>query len=154
MIKAENIMTSDVITFTPGTEILEAARILLEKEINGAPVVDEKGRVVGILCRSDLVAQQKQIPLPGLFSTLGGYIPLTSTKQLDKEVRKIAALTVGDAMTPKPATVQPGTELMAIAGLMVDKGFHTLPVIDQGGRLVGVIGKKDVLKTLLQTPPA
>jgi CBS domain-containing protein len=153
MITAEQIMTKEVITFSPGTEILEAARILMEKEINGAPVVDESGRVVGILCRSDLVAQQKKIPLPGLFSLVGAYIPLTSTKQIDKEVRKIAALTVGEAMTPRPVSVKPQTQLEEIAGLMVDKQLHTLPVIDQD-RLVGVIGKKDVLRTLLQTPGA
>jgi CBS-domain-containing membrane protein len=153
MITAEHIMTAEVITFSPRTDILKAAHVLLEKEINGAPVVDEKGSVVGILCRSDLVAQQKQIPLPGLFSVLGGYIPLTSTKQMDKEVRKIAALTVADAMTPDPATVEPATPLDEIAGLMVDKGFHTLPVVHHH-RLVGIIGKKDVLKTLLQKPYA
>jgi CBS domain-containing protein len=151
MIIAENIMSTDVITLSPGTDILTAARTLLDNEINGAPVVDEKGRVVGILCRSDLVSQQKRIPLPGLFSTLGGYIPLTSTKQLDKEVAKIVALTVAEAMTRTPVAVKPDTPLETVAGLMVDKGFHTLPVIDQG-RLVGIIGKKDVLKTLLRAP--
>ena len=152
MITAKQIMTTNVITFSPDTEIIKAAKILLDNEINGAPVVDQKGRVVGILCRSDLVAQQKQIPLPGLFSVLGGYIPLTSTKQMDKAVLKIAALKVADAMTPDPMTAEPEMGLEAIAGLMVDKNFHTLPVTDKG-RLVGIIGMKDVLKTLFQEPP-
>ncbi|RJQ65206.1 MAG: CBS domain-containing protein [Desulfobacteraceae bacterium] len=153
MITAKEIMSTQVITLSPQTEIIKAARVLLENGINGAPVVDEDGRLVGILCQSDLVAQQKQVPLPNLFTLLGGYIPLTSTKQLDKEVRKIAALTVSDAMTPDPVTVNPDTRLDTIAALMVDNNFHTLPVLEQG-RLVGIIGKEDVLRTLLQSPEA
>lgn len=146
---AKEIMTTAVITLSPETGIIEAAKLLLEHSINGAPVVDHDGRVVGILCQSDLVAQQKQIPLPSLFTMLGGYISLTSTKHWDKEVRKIAALTVTDAMTPDPVTIAPDTPLDAIAGLMVDKNLHTLPVVENG-RLVGIIGKEDVLKTLLK----
>jgi CBS-domain-containing membrane protein len=150
MITAREIMTTDVVTVSPQTEIVKAAKVLLERGINGAPVVNDQSRVVGILCQSDLVAQQKKIPLPTLFTMVGGYIPLSSNKQLEKEIRKIAALTVADAMTPNPVTVTPDTPLEKIAGLMVDKNFHTLPVVEHD-RLVGVIGKEDVLKTFTQS---
>ena len=141
-------MTTDVISVSPETEIVQAARILLEKRINGLPVLDGKGRVVGIICQSDLVVQQKSVPIPSLFSLLDGFMPLTSLKRIEKEVEKIAALTVAQAMTPKPTTVTPETGIEEVASLMVDKGFHTLPVV-QDGKLVGVVGKEDVLKTLL-----
>jgi CBS-domain-containing membrane protein len=141
-------MTTDVVSVSPETEIVQAARILLEKRINGLPVLDAKGRVVGIICQSDLVVQQKSVPIPSLFSLLDGFMPLTSLKRIEKEVEKIAALTVAQAMTPKPTTVTPETGIDEVAALMVDKGFHTLPVV-QDGKLVGVVGKEDVLKTLL-----
>ncbi len=141
-------MTTDVISVSPETEIVQAARILLEKRINGLPVLDAKGKVVGIICQSDLVVQQKSVPIPSLFSLLDGFMPLTSLKRIEKEVEKIAALTVAQAMTPKPTTVTPETGIEEVASLMVDKGFHTLPVV-QDGKLVGVVGKEDVLKTLL-----
>jgi len=150
---AKEIMTTDVITLTPETDIGRAAQLLLEKGINGAPVLDDEGRVVGILCQSDLVAQQKRLPMPTVFTLLDSYVSLSSSKQIEKEVRKIAALTVAEAMTPDPVTVQSDTTLETIAGLMVDSGFHTLPVVDQG-TLVGIIGKEDVLKTLLSAPKA
>ena len=150
---AKEIMTTDVITLTPETDIGRAAQLLLDKGINGAPVLDDEGRVVGILCQSDLVAQQKRLPMPTVFTLLDSYISLSSSKQIEKEVRKIAALTVAEAMTPDPVTVQSDTTLETIAGLMVDSGFHTLPVVDQG-TLVGIIGKEDVLKTLLSAPKA
>jgi CBS domain-containing protein len=90
--------------------------------------------------------------MPSIFTLLDGFISLTSSKQLDKEIRKIAALTVTDAMTSDPVTVGPDTQLETIAGLMVDSSFHTLPVVEDG-RLVGIIGKQDVLRTLLQGVP-
>jgi CBS-domain-containing membrane protein len=111
-------------------------------------VVDAYGRLVGILCQSDLVAQQKSIPLPSVFTLLESFIPLTSMKRIDKEVEKIAALTVNQAMTPDPVTVSPETEIEEVARLMVDNKFHTLPVME-GDKLVGVVGKEDVLKTLI-----
>lgn len=151
MTKARDIMTTDVITLRPETDIIEAAKVLLDNGINGAPVIDEKGALQGLLCQSDLVVQQKKFPLPSVFTLLDMIIPLSSTRQLEKEVSKIAALTAAEAMTKKPVTVHPDTDLETIAALMVDNNFHTLPVLEND-RLVGVIGKEDVLKTLFATP--
>ena len=151
MLKAKDIMTREIITVSPETEIANAARILLEKRINGLPVVDAFGRLVGILCQSDLVAQQKSIPIPSVFTLLESFIPLTSIKRIDKEVEKIAALTVKQAMTVNPVTVSPETDIEDVARLMVDNKYHTLPVM-KGDKVVGVVGKEDVLRTLLSKP--
>jgi CBS-domain-containing membrane protein len=145
---AQDIMTRDVITVTPETDITQATQLLLEHRINGLPVVDENHRLVGIVCQSDMIAQQKRIPLPSLFTLLDGYITLTSAKQFEKEVEKIAATRVAQAMTVGPMTVRPDTPLEEIASLMVEKKLHTLPVVD-GKALVGVIGKEDMLRTLM-----
>jgi len=151
MTTAADIMSTDVITLSPETEIVKATQLLLDNHINGAPVVDQNGRVLGILCQSDLIAQQKKLPLPSVFAFLESLIPLASTKKIEREVRKIAALTVADAMTPEPVTVGPDTELETVAALMVDNNFHTLPVVENR-RLVGVVGKEDVLRTLIRSP--
>lgn len=148
MIKAKDIMTRNVITVTPDTEIAQAAGLLLKQRINGVPVVNAAGELVGILCQSDLIAQQKSIPIPSLFTLLDGYIPLTLTKRMDREVEKIAATKVAEAMTSPPVTVDPETDIEKIAALMVEKNFHTVPVVD-ANRLVGIIGKEDILRTLI-----
>jgi len=150
MLTAKDIMTKDVITVSPKAGIAHTAKILLEKGINGIPVV-EKGKLVGILCQSDLVAQQKEFPLPSVFTLLDGFIPLKSTRTLEKAVQKIAATTVAEAMTPNPVTVTPETSIEDLAALMVDKNFHTIPVMDKGV-LVGIIGKEDILKTIYSGP--
>ncbi|MBW2618592.1 MAG: CBS domain-containing protein [Deltaproteobacteria bacterium] len=149
MKKIKEIMTRELITFTPQTEITQAAKLLLEKRINGAPVVDDEGRLVGILCQSDLVAQQKEIPLPSIFTFLDGFINLSSMKRLEKEVAKIAAATVAQAMTAEPVAISPEMSVEEAATLMVDRKFHTLPVVEEG-KLVGIVGKEDVLRTLMK----
>ena len=148
MLKVKDIMTKELITVSPDTEIIQATKLLLENRINGIPVTDETGKLVGILCQSDLIAQQKKLPIPSFFTFLDGLITLTSMKQIEKQVQKIAAITVAQAMTPNPITVQPDTNIESVAALMVDKNFHTIPVVDEG-KLVGIVGKEDILKTLI-----
>ncbi len=151
MLSVKDIMTTQLISVSPETEILQAARLLLENRINGVPVVNESGKLVGILCQSDLIAQQKRIPIPSYFTFLDGLFTMSSMKQIEKEVQKIAATTVGQAMTPDPVFVDPDMSIEVVANLMVDKGFHTLPVVE-AGRLVGIVGKEDVLRTLMPRP--
>ncbi|EFL51232.1 CBS domain containing membrane protein [Solidesulfovibrio fructosivorans JJ]] len=149
MLKAKDMMTSDVVTITEDTEISAAAKLLLEKGFNGMPVLNAAGKLTGILCQADLVAQQKKLSLPSVFSLLDGFIPLGSMKDLDREVEKMSALTAVHAMSRNPATVSPETGIDEVASLMTDKGYHTIPVTDAQGKVVGIIGMSDVLGTLV-----
>lgn len=149
MLKAKDIMTKDIISVSPETEVAHAARILLEKGINGVPVVED-GKLVGILCQSDLIVQQKKFPIPSFFTLLDGLVPLKSTKNLEKTIQRMTATIVAQAMTPNPVTVEPETSIEELANLMVDKNFHTIPVVDEG-ELVGIVGKEDILRTLMPT---
>jgi len=92
MVTAKDIMTKDVITVHPETEIIHAAKLLLEHHINGLPVVDQEGRLRGIICQDDLIAQQKKLPLPSFFILLDSIIPLTSYKKIEKAVQKMAPI--------------------------------------------------------------
>jgi CBS-domain-containing membrane protein len=148
MRKAKDIMTKDVITVEPETEVIHAAKLLLEHHVNGLPVVDKEGHLKGIICQSDLVVQQRKIPLPSFFIMLDSFVPLASPKNIEKELQKMSALTVKEAMTPNPVTIDPETDLEDIATLMVKNTIHTLPVVEQG-KIVGIIGKEDILRTLI-----
>ncbi len=145
---AKDIMTTSVITIRPEADVTEAARLLLDKQINGLPVVDALDNLIGILCQSDLVRMQKSLPIPSLFTLWDGFVPLSSAALLETEVKRIAASKVSEAMTPKVVTIPPDMGLDEIAALMVDKKFHTLPVVEKG-RLIGIVGKKDIIKTLV-----
>jgi len=152
MLTVKDIMSTNIVSVKPDTEIIEAAKVLLENRFNGLPVVDDNGKVVGIICQSDLIAQQKSLPIPTLFTFLDGFIPLTSLKKMESEIQKIAAITVADAMTKKPVTVKPDTRIETVAALMADKKLYTLPVLDDNGTLVGIVGKEDLLKTVIKRP--
>jgi len=149
MPKAKDIMSTNVITFSPGTDIQTAAKTLMDNHINGAPVVDDCGNIVGVLTRDDLITQQKSIPLPSYFVVLDSLIPVRSTREVEREVEKISATNVEHAMTSDPVIVAPDTPIEEIAGIMVDRKMHTIPVQGEDGRLVGVIGKEDILKILI-----
>jgi CBS domain-containing protein len=147
MTKVSEIMTREVVSVGPDTRITEAARLLLDRHYNGLPVVSQAGDLIGIICQSDIIFQQRKLPMPTIFTLLDGIIPLTSMSHLEKEVQKMSATNVEQAMTPDPVTTTPDTEIEDVAELMVRKNYHTIPVVE-GSRLVGIIGKEDVLKTL------
>ena len=148
MLKARDIMSKNVVCVSPETEITQAAKLLLERHLNGLPVLDQKGLLVGIICQSDLVFQQKKIPIPSVFTLLDGLIPLGSSHQIEIEVAKIAAFKVEQAMTHDPVFVGPEATIEDIATIMVRKKIHSLPVVENG-RLVGIVGKEDILRTLI-----
>ena len=148
MLTAKDIMTKSPITVAADTDIMAAARLLLEKGFNGMPVVHAEGQLVGVLCQSDLIVQQKKVQLPSLFTLLDGFFPLSSTNKLERELERMTATTVAQAMTPNPVSVRPDTPIDELATLMAEKKLYTLPVVTQG-RLVGVVGKEDILRAVV-----
>ncbi|WP_147821550.1 CBS domain-containing protein [Salidesulfovibrio onnuriiensis] len=148
MLKAKDIMTASPITLTPETDIVTAVKTLLDNKINGVPVLEGE-KLVGVLTQSDLVAQQKELQLPSFFTLLDGVFPLASYEELDKEMQKISAIVVGQAMTSNPTFVSPEADLTQIATIMAEQKLYTLPVVNEG-KLVGVVGKEDVLRTLVE----
>jgi CBS domain-containing protein len=147
---AKDIMETEVISITPETDISRAVELLLNNHINGVPVVGANGRLEGILCQSDLIFQQKTISLPPILTFLDGIIPLSSSKKLENEMKKIAAGTVAQAMVSDPVTVTPDTPVSDIAAMMVERHFHTIPVVEDG-KVIGIVGKEDVLRTLIKS---
>lgn len=141
-------MTKDVITVTPETTVTELALLLASHKIGGAPVIDSSGTLLGVVTESDLIDQKKKIHIPTVVTILDSVFYLENPDKMEKEMKKIAGSTVGDIYSKDPLTVTEDTPLDEIATLMAEKNVHTLPVM-QGDRLVGVIGKKDIIKTLI-----
>ncbi|MCC8193522.1 MAG: CBS domain-containing protein [Deltaproteobacteria bacterium] len=149
MRRARDIMTTDPITISPKASIADAVKVLLEKKFNGLPVVDDEGRLVGVICQSDLVVQQQRLRVPSVFTLLDGFIPLPGWGKAEEAFKKMSALVVEDAMTADPVTAAPETPLEDLASLMVGTKYYSLPIVEDG-RLVGIIGKEDILRTLVE----
>ncbi len=141
-------MTKDVITVSPATTVTELAQLLAANNIGGAPVLDSSGSLLGVVTENDLIDQKKKIHIPTVVTILDSVFYLENPDKMEKEMKKIAGSTVGDIYTKKPRTVNEETLIDEIATLMAEKNIHTLPVM-RGDKLVGVIGKKDIIKTLI-----
>lgn len=145
---AADIMTRKVITVTTETPVKELARILMENTISGVPVVDDRGTVIGVVTESDLIDQNKKVHIPTVVTILDSFIYLESPERMEQEIRKIAGSTVADIYTSKAKTVTPATPVDELATIMSEKSIHTLPVVENG-KLLGVIGKKDIIRTII-----
>lgn len=147
MQKARDIMTRDVISVKPGTTVEELARILMEHHISGAPVVDDAGSLVGIVTEHDLINQEKRLHIPTVVRILDAFIYLESSKRFEEDLKKMVATKVGDICTSDVTTVDEDATLTEIATIMSEKDIHLLPVMKEG-RIVGVIGKEDILRAV------
>lgn len=124
-IKAKDYMTANLVTLSPDTSVMEAIRILLDKGISGAPVVDKMGRLVGLLSEKDCMR----------VATHAGYYGEAGGK-------------VSEFMSPDVITVEGDTSVIEIAKMFMEKPFKRYPVMDDN-RLVGSISRRDVLKAIL-----
>jgi CBS domain-containing protein len=149
MLTAKDIMTHKVITIKESATVRELAALLFASNISGVPVVDDSGRVTGVVTESDLIFQNKKVHLPTAFALLDAFVFLERPGKMEQELKKMAGSKVSDIYTRDPVSVTPETELDELATLMAEKKIHTLPVI-AAGQLMGVIGKSDIIRTIAQ----
>ncbi len=148
MPRVADFMTTNVITVTPETTLRELAEILSKHNINGVPVCDKNGNVLGVVCESDLVNQNKPLHIPTVFFILDSVIPVGNPWRLHKDFQRISATTVADIYSRPAICVTSDTDLSEAARIMAEKKLYTLPVVDKG-RLVGILGKRDVIRAFV-----
>jgi CBS domain-containing protein len=148
MLNASDIMTTEVITVKRNTSLKELAKMLYENHINGVPVVDDDGSLIGIICESDLIRKDRRLHIPTVITIFDAVLYLENPKKMEKEIQRINATTVEDLYTKEVVTVDEKTPIDEIATLMTHKKIYTIPVMD-GDQLVGIIGKADLIRTLV-----
>lgn len=124
---AGEIMTRDLVTFSPDTEIFQAIRDLLKHEISGGPVVDDRGQLVGMLSELDCL----RILSAGEF--------YSDDHREEGHVR--------DYMSQGCRTVEPGVDIYALAQYFQTHAVRRLPVLE-GNALIGQVSRRDVLKAM------
>ncbi|MEA2308155.1 MAG: hypothetical protein QOG41_967 [Thermoleophilaceae bacterium] len=143
-------MTSDPVTVSPDASVEEIVRLMKEHELPGLPVVDADDRLVGIVTESDLVISDDEgdLHIPHYVELFGGMVFMPeSVKRFEERFHKAAAATAREMMTADPVTVEADDPVRKAARLIADSGHNRLPVTD-GGRLVGVVTRVDVLGAL------
>lgn len=145
--KAKDIMVRDVITAPPEMSVRDLARLLTENRIGGVPIVEE-GRLLGMVTEEELLSQVKTIHPPLMITILDAVIPIAGEFRYEEDLRRMAASTAGEIMRIDLEAVDEETELAEIATLISDRHVALVPVL-RGEALVGIIGKRDVIRGML-----
>jgi len=142
-----DIMTTDVLTFGPDDGVEQAMRTLLDRNIDAAPVVDEKGAVVGVLSNGDLIVQESELHFPTVMTFLGGTFEF-GHKHFEEELRRALGSKVSDVMSSEPLVCNDGDTIEHAATIMHEHDVSRVPVVHDG-RLVGIVSRNDVLRAII-----
>lgn len=142
--KARDIMVSPVITVKPSASVQEVAKILLERHISGVPVVDDQGRLVGIVSEGDLMHRAEAGTERKRSWWLQGFI---GDEALAAEYVKAHARKVADVMTRRVISASPDSPLHEIAALLEKNSIKRVPIV-KDGRLVGIVSRANLIQAV------
>jgi CBS domain-containing protein len=145
-----DFMTPDPLTVRPETSLTEAIKLLVERHISGLPVVDEQGRLVGVVSEGDLMWRESGVQTPPYLMLLDSVIFLENPLKYERDLHKALGESVKDVMTKKPITIPPDQSLPEAAHLLTERQVHRLIVVDTDQKVVGVLTRGDVVRALAQ----
>lgn len=144
----KNIMTRDVITVREDDTVERCANLLITHDLSGLPVINEVGKVVGMVTEGDLIRRASRIEGPAALEVLGGIFYLESPKKFVDDLVKSMGNLAKDIMTKDLITVSPDKAIEDAATLLVRNKIKRLPVIDKEGNLIGIVSRKDIMNYL------
>jgi CBS domain-containing protein len=142
-----DVMTTEVVTVEPWTPFREIVTRLAQHKISAAPVLDPEGNVLGLVTEADLLLKQEH-------PDLELHAPLSWSRRRRLERDKAAAVVAGKLMTTPAVTVAPTATITEAARRMHTAGVKRLPVVDEAGRLAGIVSRADLLKVFIRTDEA
>ena len=140
-VPVSKIMTRAVVTVAPDAYLQEVTRLLGENNVSGLPVVDAAGRVVGLISEADVLSMTG-VKRGHTFRDVVRHVLGEATPAREKGSR------VADFMTSPAITVRPDTDVREAARMVDEKRIKRLPVVDDEGRLVGIVSRADMLKVV------
>lgn len=143
-----DVMSRDLIIVRPETPLQEAIEILAERRISGLPVVDETGKLVGILSETDLMVRATGATPPAYIMLLDSVIYLKNPATHERDLHKALGQTVGEVMSQNPITTSPDKSLRDAARVMHDRKIHRLPVLDADNNLIGILTRGDIVRAM------
>lgn len=139
-----DVMTREVMTVTGSAGFKEIVRIMQEHAVSAVPVVDEGGRLVGIVSEADLLLKEEYEP------EIQSERRLLSFRGRKAERKKAAGLLATHLMTTPVVTVEPDATLPKAARLMHERKVKRVPVVDVEGKVVGIVSRADILRVFLR----
>jgi CBS domain-containing protein len=143
-----DLMNHDVLTVLPTTPLSEAIQILVDRQISGLPVVNDAGKLVGVISESDLMWREKGLDRPPYIMFLDSVIYLQNPAKHDRDLHKVLGQTVGEVMTSHAISITADATIPTAARIMHEKKIHRLPVVDTEDRPIGIITQGDIVKAI------
>jgi len=143
--RVHEIMTAPARTVRPGTSLKEVAALLTEHGISGLPVVDEHGELLGVVSEGDILFKEG-----GATTRYKGALGWLLDPAGPDARLKLEARTAVEAMTAPAITIGPKHTVSQAAAVMLEEGVNRLPVVDDGGRLVGIVTRADLVRAFVR----
>ncbi|WP_431682641.1 CBS domain-containing protein [Kitasatospora sp. KL5] len=137
-----DVMTQEVVTARPDTPFKEVVGLFHRNDITAVPVLDDQDRPIGMVSEADLIRKEAVLPDPE-GRTPGRWLP-------PKDRARAEAETAGGLMTTPAVTARPGWSVPEAARQMDKHKVKRLPVVDEAGRLVGIVSRRDLLQVFLR----
>jgi CBS domain-containing protein len=144
--KVADIMTKEVKSISPDTNAIEALDLLFEMEISGLPVIDERGKLVGMFTEKDILTGI----LPSYMEKVGSFIYQDNPKALKQKIINMRGVKVKEMMRRNVITVNEDANLCEAARVMLIQKARRLPVLNQAKEVVGIVSRGDIVKALFQ----
>jgi CBS domain-containing protein len=148
---AAEIMSADIAGVAPDDEARTAIDLLAKSDLGAVPVIDADRKVVGIVSESDLILadEESDLHLPHYFEIMGGVVFIGSMKGFEKRLEKAFATKVSELMTADPIVVHTYEAADRVARKIAEHHHNHLPVVDEDGRLAGMVTRADALAAVV-----
>ena len=145
--KVKDIMTAPVVTVKAEQTLEEAAQLMLDKHVGGIPVVDDEGKVIGMVTESDYSAKEHAIPFSRIYAPqlFGEWM---SKEGIEKAYEAARNITVNKIMTSPVITISPEDTLAEAVRRMLERRIHRV-VVAEDGVPVGIVSRHDLLKLVV-----
>ena len=140
--KVRDVMTTQVVAVRKNATFKDMAALLTEYRVSAFPVLDDEGKVIGVVSEADLLSKEALVADMGSQAAWLGHI---EGSPYHDEFAKAAAVTADDLMTKPPVLVTPDEPVTSAARLMYHGRVKRLPVVGEKGQLIGIVSRADVL---------
>lgn len=148
--RAKDIMIQDVIFIRKEDKLDEIISVLMQNHISGVPVIDQDNRLVGMVTEKDLVTKEKGLNISSYMEFMASILFIDGNKLANVSKKKIQTLTAQEVMSTPVYAVHLEATIEEIVSLMMNRHINRIPVIDKESKLVGIIGRSDLLPILIK----
>lgn len=157
MIEIKDAMQKNVIKFKADDSIIEVAQSLRDNKISGAPIVDEENKVIGIVSEGDIIrllevhSPRINLILPSPLDLIE--LPVRMKYEFDEiaeDMERASSVLIGDIMTKNVFKIHEKDSISDAAELMDSKGVNRLPVVDDNGKLLGIVTRGDIIGAMVR----